>query len=453
MQLYFTGAESSSHLDTLKACGVHRIGVSISNLARHTAKYDEWAATGRLNGMDWVVYADATTVPVAPVLELLHGAPTEPEAVIGPVNWADTWLGESDILFLPLWDGRDPSELREYLESYDGTVLPDSAVDNIQAVRTAKASLGPMQMLGGLTGRSRGVERFDLLVSSAWWAVPKHGETQVWSNHRLVRLSAEDKHAKRQRYADDIEALGCDVSAVLSDDAAETSKLAIVSWLALEQHLNRGRRLPAVQDDDVVTSEVVDQGGNAPVVVASGASQPRQFTGAAPANVLPTMSTVSAWSQAEDGTQVEEQFLRSTSATLLQCNTCVLSSACPGYQQGASCHYSIPVTIRTKSQRKAVLETLTEIQTQRVLMGNFVEQINGERDDQVGKEMDRLFKMFESLKEIEETSTQSLSIHMKSTGEENRSGAISRLFGSEAGRNAQILDIPVSGESMVEDLV
>ena len=86
-------------------------------------------------------------------------------------------------------------------------------------------------------------------------------------------------------------------------------------------------------------------------------------------------------------------------------------------------------------------------------MGNFVEQINGERDDQVGKEMDRLFKMFESLKEIEETSSQTLSIHMKQTGEENRSGAISRLFGSEAGRNAQILDIPVSGESMVEDLV
>ena len=76
-----------------------------------------------------------------------------------------------------------------------------------------------------------------------------------------------------------------------------------------------------------------------------------------------------------------------------------------------------------------MLQTLTEIQTQRVLMGNFVEQINGERDDQVGKEMDRLFKMFESLKEIEETQSQTLSIHMKQTGETNQSGAISRLFG------------------------
>ena len=61
-----------------------------------------------------------------------------------------------------------------------------------------------------------------MLVSSAWWAVQKHGETQVWVGNRLVRLNSEDKHLKRQRYADAIEALGCDVSAVLADDPNET---------------------------------------------------------------------------------------------------------------------------------------------------------------------------------------------------------------------------------------
>lgn len=449
MQLYFTGAESTSHLDALQAAGVHRVGVSISNLARHTAHYDQWAASGRLNGFDWVLYADATSVPVQPVLELLQGAPTEPEAVIGPVEWANTWLGSSDILFLPLWDGRDPSELREYLEMYDGVVLPDSVVDNAQAVRTAKSSLGPMQALGGLTGRSKGVDRFDMLVSSAWWAVPKHGETQVWSGNRLVRLNAEDKHEKRKRYADDIEALGCDVSAVLSDDAAETSKLAILSWLALEKHLGRGRRLE--QNEPVVTSGVIVQGGPQTPSVASGTPVPRQQVSVGATNLLPTMATSVLTSMDPDGNRVEEHLLQSTDRTLLQCNTCVLSSACPGYQQGSSCHYAIPVTIRTKEQRRAVMQTLTEIQTQRVLMGNFVEQINGERDDQVGKEMDRLFKMFQTARDIEET--QSLSIHMKATGDQSNSGAISRLFGSEAGRNAQILDVPISGEEMVEDLV
>lgn len=447
MHVYFTGTESSAHLDTLKSCGVHRVGVSISNLARHTANYGDWAASGRLNGLDWVVYADATSTPPAPVLELLHGAPTEPEAVIGPIEWANTWIGESDILFLPLWDGGDPSKLREYLELWDGVVLPDAVVDNAQAVRTAKASLGPMQQLGGLTGRSKGVDRFDLLVSSAWWAVPKHGETQVWTGSRLVRLNAEDKHAKRQRYSDEIEALGCDVSAVLSDDAHETSKLAIVSWLAMEKHLNQGRRLEHQQG--LVTNGDTPEGGTRDLVVARDAVPARHGGVSSVANLLPTMATSKLTLMDEDGNSEEMHLLESTEATLLQCNTCVLSSACPGYQQGSSCHYAIPVTIRTREQRRAVMQTLTEIQTQRVLMGNFREQVNGEQDDQVGKEMDRLMKMFQTMRDVEET--QSLSIHMKATGDQNNTGAISRLFGSEAGRNAQILDVPMSGEEQLEE--
>ena len=104
-------------------------------------------------------------------------------------------------------------------------VLPDSVVDNGIAVRTAKAALPTMGTLGGLTGRSKGVDRFDMLVSSSWWAVQKHGETQVWTGNRLVRLNADDKHLKRRRYAEAIEALGCDVGAVLADDPIGDSAL------------------------------------------------------------------------------------------------------------------------------------------------------------------------------------------------------------------------------------
>ena len=443
MQFFLTGAESTAHLDTLKSCGVHRVAVSINNLARHTAHYGDWASDGRLNGLDWVVYADSTAVPPGPVLELLHGAPTEPEAVIGPIQWANTWLGESDILFLPLWDGRDPSELRETLELYDGVVLPDAVVDNAQAVRNARSSKSEMQIVGGLTGRSKGVDRFDLVVSSAWWAVPKHGETQVWTGSRLVRLNAEDKHAKRQRYADDIEALGVDVSAVLSDDAAETSKLAIRSWLAMEDYLNRGRRLESASS--VVTNEGSDQGGSIAPVVVRGAVSTRHVSGSAPTNVLPVMATSDV--EMDDGNF--QAVITSRSDTLLQCDTCVLSASCPGYQANSSCHYQIPVVIRTKEQQRAVLQTVTEIQTQRVMMGQFREQVTGEYDPDVGKEMDRLVKMFKSKKDIEET--QSFSLHMSASDSAGSGGggAISRLFGPTAGQNAQILDVPINGEDQV----
>lgn len=108
MQLFFAGAESQSHIDLLRSCGVNRVAVSISNLARHTNDYALWAAKGHLTGLDWLVYADSPTTPVAPLLELLSGSPGEPEAVAGPADWAtDTWLNDSDILFMPTWDGRD----------------------------------------------------------------------------------------------------------------------------------------------------------------------------------------------------------------------------------------------------------------------------------------------------------------------------------------------------------
>ena len=157
MQIFFAGAEAPTHLNLLKACGVERVAVNINNLARHTAKYGEWASTARLGGLDWIVYADTPTCPADPVLELLHGSQVTVEAVAGPVNWAtDTWLKDSDLGFFPIWDGRDTSVARIYAEDYEGIVLPDSVVDNAIAVRTARAALPTMGTLGGLTGRSQG---------------------------------------------------------------------------------------------------------------------------------------------------------------------------------------------------------------------------------------------------------------------------------------------------------
>ena len=65
-------------------------------------------------------------------------------------------------MFLPIWDGHDASTLRHFVELYDGTVLPDAVVDNQLAVRQARAAMGRMSTLGGLTGRSKGIDKFDL---------------------------------------------------------------------------------------------------------------------------------------------------------------------------------------------------------------------------------------------------------------------------------------------------
>jgi hypothetical protein len=461
MQIYFAGAESQSHLEVLRDCGVERVAVSVANLARHTRDYANWAAQSRLAGLDWLIYADSPSVPVAPLLELLSGSSGEPEAVVGPLDWAtETWLNDSDIMFLPIWDGHDASSLRHFVELYDGTVLPDAVVDNQLAVRQARAAMGRMSTLGGLTGRSKGIDKFDLLVSSAWWAAQKHGETQVWVGNRMVRLNSDDKHLKRKRYIEQIEELGADVSAVLMDDPKETAKLAVLSWMAMERFLSTGHALEHVpvvpaaapQAPIVVTSGAATTGGvsvNAPVTVANGPSPLRHKT----PSLLPIMEADTITVTDDAGNEVEQfTTINSVAGSVRQCSTCALGPACPSYQPGNSCAYNIPVVVRTKDQRQAVLRTLVEIQTQRILMGSFAEQVNGQPDKEVGREMDRLFTMVEKWKTIEEQTTK-INIGVTASGPDadGSLGMISRLFGSEAGQNARTLDVPVLSDTLIED--
>ena len=244
MQIYFAGAEVSSHLSILKECGVERIAVNTNNLVRATNNSEnlaKWATSKRLGNMEWVLYADSPQVPAGPALEVLQHAEVQPEIVTGPITWYEgTWMANTDLLFLPIWDALDPTLLRDYTENYDGVTLPDAVVDNPVAVRQARASINKLGQLAAITGRSKGIERFDTLVSSAWWNVQKYGETQVWAANRLIRLNADDKRIKRERYASSIEALGVDMTKVLEDDMDELLRLAVFSWLALERHLVRG---------------------------------------------------------------------------------------------------------------------------------------------------------------------------------------------------------------------
>jgi hypothetical protein len=458
VQLFFAGAESQSHLDLLRSCGVTRVAVSVSNLARHTRDYALWAAQGHLAGLDWLVYADSPTVPVGPLLELLSGAASEPETVSGPAEWAtDTWLNDSDIMFLPTWDGRDAAGLRNLVELYDGVMLPDAVVDNATAVRQAKSAMGRMSTLGGLTGRSKGIDRFDLLISSAWYAVQKHGETQVWAGNRLVRMNSDDKHMKRQRYADSIEAMGVDVSAVLADDPKETARLAVLSWLAFERWLHAGHSLAHDASLPVVANPGMPRTFNS-ASAAAGVANDEAIVRHESTAVLPVVALQSHVVETHDGdgNAIQETYvtLASSPESVRQCNSCMIAGQCPGYQPNSRCSFNIPVMIRTKDERQAVLRTLVEIQAQRIMLGTFAEQVMGEPNDQVGKEMDRLFGMMEKWKSIEETTTK-LRIGIDATGPDadGSMGMISRLFGSQAGQNARILDVPEASDQYVEDAV
>jgi hypothetical protein len=456
VQLYFAGAEVASHFAILKECGVERVAVSAANLAR-VAKEEKlvtWANRARLAGLDWVLYADSVHTPVSIVTTVLSGADIQPEAVAGPIEWYDTtWLKDSDLLFLPSWDGSDPALLREYSEDFDGVLLPDSAVDNPAHVRSARAALPKMGTLAALTGRTKGLERFNMLLSSSWWAVQKHGETQVWTGDRFVRLNAEDKHLKRQKYADAIAALGIDVDKVLADDPTETLRLAVTSWLRLEEHISAGRALPMASSAPLVTSPMP---GATPANVVPLQVPVARAPSLARHQVLPVIATQRTTTMVTNahGHEVEEvsEVLAVSPQSMRQCNTCSLQIGCPSFQPQAPCSYQIPVTIRNKAELSGTLRALFEIQTQRILQGRFGEEINGQPDALLGIEMDRAFRMVKTWREIEDNrDTLKISVDAKGDAAAGM-GVLSRLFGEQAGKNAMRLEDPIDAEDVIDQM-
>jgi len=449
MKLYFAGAESPSHLEVLRACGVERVAVNITTLTRRrSAKkpLTDWATKDRLGDMEWVLFADSPVTPWHPALEVLDGAEVPPEMVVGPYSWAEeTRIGDMDLWFTPTWDGVDQTVLRSHVEAFEGVFLPDVVVDNQRAVTAAWASVQqpPVGFLGAITGRSRGLNRFDGVVSSAWWSVEKYGETQVWATNRMVRLSAEDKLAKRRKYAQAIEALGVNVDAVLADDPTETAKLAIRSWQMLEG-TTKGRQEQSVVDaapDPVRALPAPRSNG-----VATQPSNGRHVT-------LPVIGfdTTSVTTKNDAGEDVEE-----TTSTLMipeepvrKCDSCFLAATCPGYKPQHSCAYSIPVAIRSKDQLQDVLRAMVEMQTQRVLLARFGEEVTGSPEPEVGKELDRLFDMVARWKDIEDNrDTLKLSVEARA-----QSGVLSRLFGAQVGQASRSLSSPVPSTEVMHDVI
>lgn len=451
MQIYFAGAEISSHLNVMRECGVERIAVSITNLARDgRIELKNWATHKRLDGLEWVLYADGPTVPAGPVLELLQGAEVQPEIVTGPIAWYEnTWLSNTDLLFLPTWDATDPTVLRDYTENYDGVTLPDSVVDNPTAVRQARASINRLGQLAAITGRTKGLERFDTLVSSAWWAVQKYGETQVWAANRMVRMNADDRRLKREKYAAAIEELGCDPQLVIDDDPTESVKLAIRSWQELERHLVRG----TTQHPVLVTNPGVPGTPTNVVPIMPGVANPPPRTRH---HMLPVMTSVNTTVKGTDehGREIDvpHATISVTPVSLRQCNTCALAISCPSHSPGASCSYEIPVDITSKAQLTAVLRSITEIQTQRVLMGRFAEEIQGEPNPDLGKEMDRLFSMVEKWRSIEDN-RDTVRMTLEARGQEAASmGVLSRLFGAQVGQNASRLEASIDSNDVIDQM-
>jgi hypothetical protein len=121
--------------------------------------------------------------------------------------------------------------------------------------------------------------------------------------------------------------------------------------------------------------------------------------------------------------------VRSQQSSLRQCNTCFVAANCPAFKPDNMCAFNLPVEVKTKEQLKDLLTTIIEMQGQRVAFMRFAEELNGGyADPNVSQEMDRLFKLVSSMKDLE-TNKEFVQI---TASRQTSGGVLSAIFGDRA---------------------
>jgi hypothetical protein len=141
----------------------------------------------------------------------------------------------------------------------------------------------------------------------------------------------------------------------------------------------------------------------------------------------------------EHGTIKDIPVIQSQASSLRVCDTCFVASNCPAFKPQSVCAFNLPVEVKTKEQLKSLINAIIEMQGQRVAFMRFAEEMNGGyADPNVSQEIDRLFKLIKTTKELDD-SREFIRMTVERQGS---AGVLSSIFGERA----QILnELPTGG--------
>lgn len=272
---------------------------------------------------------------------------------------------------------------------------------------------------------------FETASTLSWLSPMMRGETIVWYGNQLHRYPKRMKDQARPRYKTAYEAAGLDFDKILADDAVEVSKLAVWSYQQLEMWMNNDSHISAISGESLPATFAQTTPPNADI----SASESHKVIARKPDEIrtLPVLgvevSRVIETDETGRDVMRDVPIIRSNSTSLRQCNTCFVKDNCPAFKPDNACAFSLPVEVKTKEQLKGLINSLLEIQGQRVAFAKFTEDLNGGYPDpNVGQEMDRFFKMLKTIKELDESKEM-----MRVTVERNgAAGVLSSLFGERA---------------------
>jgi hypothetical protein len=131
----------------------------------------------------------------------------------------------------------------------------------------------------------------------------------------------------------------------------------------------------------------------------------------------------------DDGTIKDVQTVQSQASSLRACDTCFVASNCPAFKPQSVCAFKLPIEVKTKDQLKSLINAIIEMQGQRVAFMRFAEEMSGGyADPNVSQEIDRLFKLIKTTKELDD-SREFIRMTVERQGS---AGVLSSIFGDRA---------------------
>jgi hypothetical protein len=353
--------------------------------------------------------------------------------------WAEVPPGK----FQPVWNPQTGLRgMKSLVDTYLDIAIPGEAIEADSQLASA-TRLHVLQ--DGTRFHALGCAKPDNLrqvkvesASSLSWMSPMlHGETIIWDGSRLVRYPKKMKDQARSRYRHVYEKAGLDADKILEDDPQEVCRLAVWSY---EQFETRANRMINEPDDELLydnsdDSDVAINAESDPSVSDNRGVQMRKLIPREQSEMgnLPVFGYTqkSVVEQDEEGKDVikDVTILESQQTSLRACDTCFVASNCPAFKPQSVCAFKLPIEVKTADQMKGLLNSIIEMQGQRVAFMRFAEEMNGGyADPNLSQEIDRLYNLVGKVNEMG-SSKEFIRMTVERQGS---SGVLSSIFGDRA---------------------
>lgn len=342
--------------------------------------------------------------------------------------------------------------LQKWAEEYPNIAIPHETIESATTLAMMTRSLShanPVKFhaLGSAKPDNLRSITFATTSTLSWLSPMRRGETIIWDGMKIVRYQKKMKAQARPRYKSVVEKAGLDFQKFLDDDTLEATRVAIWSYLQLEKnmddkdkpknnvtHITNGK-LVDNSDDTLYTGLMDFMGGtsdNRGTEVRK--KEPTELVQRDPSEVVSMpvfgyqMKTIVDTEGGHD-TLKDVPVVQSQSTSLRQCDTCFVAANCPAFKPANTCAFSLPVEVKTKEQLQGLLTSIIEMQGQRVAFMRFSEELNGGyADPNMSQEIDRLFKLVKTVKELDESKE-----FIQITAQRSQAGGVlSAIFGDRA---------------------